>query len=207
MKRQLPIAIAGLMGLLMLVEYFFEWPAAKDAAAEMQNWVIVVAAFALALAAINLFLSHVRSVERRGPGAIHSVVLLVAMVVTTIVGVARGPNSDSFRVIFDAILTPLASAFYAMACFHVASAAYRAFRASNAQSAALLITGVLMMLGRAPIGEAMSAQFPVIANWIMEVPNLAGNRGIMMTSALGMVSVGLRVMLGIDRSHLGIGPE
>ena len=108
---------------------------------------------------------------------------------------------------FDSIILPAAAAFYAMACFHVASAAYRAFRAHNAHAAALLVTGVLLMLAKAPIGEYWFPGLPKVTNWIMQVVNLAGMRGIMISSAIGVVCVSARILLGIDRSHLGIGQE
>ena len=42
-----------------------------------------------------------------------------------------------------------------------------------------------------------------VANWIMSVPNLAGQRAIVIGIALGVVSLSLRVILGVERSHLG----
>ena len=40
---------------------------------------------------------------------------------------------------------------------------------------------------------------------IMRVVNTAGNRAIMIGIALGTASVSLRILLGVDRSHLGSG--
>ena len=207
MKRELPLLLAGIMGLLMIVEYFFKAPAVTTMASEMQNWVIIVAAFALALAAINLAISHTRNIALKRPGSVHSVFLLVTMAFTAGSGIFLGTGSGGFKFVFDTIIVPAASAFYAMACFHVASAAYRAFRAQNAHALALLLTGVLLMLGRAPLGEAMFPWLPKINNWIMQVVNLAGMRGIMISSAIGMVCVSARILLGIDRSHLGLGKD
>lgn len=205
MKRELPVAIAGLLGVLMLVDYFLNIKAAKTLSVEMQNWVIIIAALALALAALNLVINHSRRISRKDPDSLHSYLLIISLVLTVISGVFFGPSHVSFKFIFEAIINPLASAFYAMACFHLASATYRAFRAHNLQASALLITGMLVMLGRAPIGEVIWSKFPAISTWIMSVANLAGMRGIMISSAVGMIGVGLRVMVGIDRTHLGLG--
>jgi len=205
LKRELPVAIAGLLGVLMLVDYFLNIKAAKTLSVEMQNWVIIIAALALALAALNLVINHSRRISRKDPDSLHSYLLIISLVLTVISGVFFGPSHVSFKFIFEAIINPLASAFYAMACFHLASATYRAFRAHNLQASALLITGMLVMLGRAPIGEVIWSKFPAISTWIMSVANLAGMRGIMISSAVGMIGVGLRVMVGIDRTHLGLG--
>jgi hypothetical protein len=44
---------------------------------------------------------------------------------------------------------------------------------------------------------------PNLSNWIMAVPNLAGQRTIMIGISLGIVSTSLRLILGIERAHLG----
>ena len=94
-----------------------------------------------------------------------------------------------------------------MTAFHLASASYRAFRLKNPLSAALIISGVLLMLGTAPIGENIWSGFPVISNWITGVVNVAGSRGILISTAIGSVGMALRVLTGIDRSYLGAGSE
>lgn len=203
MRREVPLAISGLIGLVLFLEYFFKLPAMSAWASNLQNWGIVISAFALALAAANLIRIHVKRISMGGRQALHSSILVAALVVTVVSGIFIGIRKDPFTFIFDAIYTPLAAAFYSMTAFHLASASYRAFRAKNALAAALLVTGVLLMLGRAPIGEVIWSKFPAVANWIMGVINLAGSRGIMITTSIGVIGVGLRVLTGLDRAHLG----
>jgi hypothetical protein len=92
---------------------------------------------------------------------------------------------------------------FALLAFFIASAAFRAFRARNAEAALLLGAAILIMLGRVPIGRAMSDVLPQISDWILSVPNNAGRRAIMMGAALGAIATSLRVILGLERSHLG----
>ncbi|MEE2718209.1 MAG: hypothetical protein VX727_00270, partial [Planctomycetota bacterium] len=42
-----------------------------------------------------------------------------------------------------------------------------------------------------------------LTQMILDVPQKAGNRAIMIGIALGIVSTSLKVLLGIDRSYLG----
>ncbi|MCL5039724.1 MAG: hypothetical protein M1299_07900, partial [Firmicutes bacterium] len=84
-----------------------------------------------------------------------------------------------------------------------ASASFRAFRARNVEATILLLAGVLVLLGRAPVGELISGFFPRGADWLMNVPNIAGNRAILIGAAIGTVATGLRLLLGIDRGYLG----
>ena len=45
-------------------------------------------------------------------------------------------------------------------------------------------------------------QLPAIQDWVMEVPQNAAKRAILMGAALGVMATGLRVILGIERSYL-----
>jgi hypothetical protein len=92
---------------------------------------------------------------------------------------------------------------FALLAFFIASAAFRAFRMRNVESGLLLGAAILVMLGLVPIGRAISPMFPQIQEWIVDVPNNAGRRAIMMGAALGAIATGLRVILGLERSHLG----
>jgi hypothetical protein len=59
------------------------------------------------------------------------------------------------------------------------------------------------MLGRVPVGERLWSGLPQFTEWIMEVPNMAAKRGIMIGAALGAISTGLKMILGLERSYLG----
>ena len=72
----------------------------------------------------------------------------------------------------------------------------------NTVATLLLVSAVIVMLGRVPIGAAISQFFPAAQEWIMDIPQLAAKRGIQIGAALGAVSMSLRIMLGIERSYL-----
>ena len=105
--------------------------------------------------------------------------------------------------IFKYMYTPLQSTMFSLLAFFMASAAYRAFRARTKEATCLLIAAFLVMLGRVPIGEALWSRFGDIAQWIMDVPNMAGQRAIQIGAALGIVSASLRILLGLEQEYLG----
>jgi hypothetical protein len=202
MRREVPVFLAGAVGVLMIIEYFFNVPTMRSWSTEIQNWAVIISAFALGLGAFGLARNHAARISQRKPDWINSVLLIVTLVVTIVSGVISRTN-PTFLFIFNSIITPLGSAFYAMVAFFVASSAYRAFRARSLEAVIFLVAGTIVMLGRAPIGEIIWKQFPVITEWIMKYPNLAGMRGFQIGVAVGVIGVGLRVLLGIDRSYLG----
>jgi hypothetical protein len=89
------------------------------------------------------------------------------------------------------MLNPLGAAVYASLAFYISSAGYRAFRARSLEAGILLGAGLIVLLGRAPLGDAISPYLPEIANWIINVPNVAGMRGIIICSAVGVMASGL----------------
>jgi len=101
---------------------------------------------------------------------------------------------------------------FSILAFFVASASYRAFRAKNREATILLITAFIILLGRTPVGHYVTFwlpssldffHIPVLANWIMAIPNLAGQRAIMIGISLGVISMSLRMILGIERGYMG----
>ncbi|HUU44465.1 MAG TPA: hypothetical protein VM118_01925 [Acidobacteriota bacterium] len=123
-----------------------------------------------------------------------------------------------YDYLYRSVYTPLSSTMFAMLAFFVASASYRAFRARNREAAMLLVAAFFVMAGRVPLAEFLGTLTPDAfsgawattggflsgaADWVMNFPNAAGQRAIMIGIALGIVSTSLRIILGIERSHIG----
>jgi len=114
-----------------------------------------------------------------------------------------GPSGRAYVWIYDHIFAPCNATMFALLAFFVASAAFRAFRARNPEAALLLGSAIIILVARAPIGRSISPILPELSDWILDIPNNAGRRAIMMGAAIGAIATGLRVILGLERSHLG----
>jgi hypothetical protein len=105
--------------------------------------------------------------------------------------------------IFDHVFAPCNATMFALLAFFVASAAFRAFRARNLEAGLLLGAAIVVLLARAPIGALLSDGLPDLAQWILDVPSNGSRRAIMMGAAVAAIATSLRVILGLERSHLG----
>lgn len=207
MRRTLPLAICLAMGILMMVQFFIPHPVSVAFYDLTTKWIRIVSAFALVLGVGSLILYHTDRLRRRRPGWAYSIVTLVALVVTAVIGLGWGvkPGSPLQEVLFKNMLVPLNASMFAILAFYMASAAYRAFRARTKEAALLLIAAFVVMLGMVPVGEAIWRKLPEVAEWVLSVPNMAAKRAIVFGVALGAIATSLKVILGIERGWLGGG--
>jgi len=113
----------------------------------------------------------------------------------------EGLDNSYFKNFFDYIMNPLQSTMFALLAFFISSASYRAFRARNVLASLLLAAALIVMLRftPGPWGTLISKT----STWIMNVPNLAAQRAIVIGIGLGMVATALKVILGIERGYMG----
>jgi hypothetical protein len=126
---------------------------------------------------------------------------------------------SGFWFLYQYAFQPLTATMFAMLAFYISSAAFRAFRAKNIEAVLLLGTAFIILLGRTFAGVVLTSwidpnswegfryftglRIENLTVFIMSVFTTAGNRGIMIGIALGIVATSLRVLLGRDRSYLG----
>ena len=115
----------------------------------------------------------------------------------------EGLENILFKHFFSDIMVPLQSTMFALLAFFISSASYRAFRARNLLATLLLIAALIVMLRftPGPWGDLISKT----STWVMNVPNLAAQRAIIIGIGLGIVATALKVILGIERGYMGKG--
>jgi hypothetical protein len=204
MRKEIPLAVTFLAGTTIVLAYFFNIPWLKvTASSQVLNWAVIVAAFALALGAGSLTRFHVLNVTRRGKQWPYSIILLVALYGYLAYGLWKGMADAGYQWLFTGALVPGNSTVFSLNGFFIISAAYRTWRLRNWRAALLVMTAVIVVIGRVGLGQAIWPASGKLADWIMTYPNAAGMRGIVIGAALGTISLGLRIILGIDRGHLG----
>lgn len=118
----------------------------------------------------------------------------------------EGLQSFMFRHLFDYVMMPIMATVFSLLAFFIASAAYRAFRARNLLATLLLLAALIVMLRFNPYLSPIFGDYMArTSNWLMNVPNLAAQRAIIIGVGLGIVSTALKVILGIERGYMGRG--
>ena len=204
-KKWIPTLIAMASGLVVLFGYLTENPMLAYFRDSLIEWAVIVAAFAFLLGMFNILRVHGERVLRRRQGWFYSLVLLFAMGVAWILpmlpsNITTQETLDHNRTIFDSVISPLGASLAALLAFTLALAAFRLLRARRRSGAVLfLLVVTVTLLGSTPLtGTEWLAD---IRDWIVNVPGMAGMRGLLLGVAIGTVITALRVFTTSERPY------
>jgi hypothetical protein len=204
MRREGPVLLGAITGIVVIISTYFTTQVLTTVKNEIDQWYLIAEAFVCLVGLINLSRIHFDRLSKKKPGAANSIALLVCMYGFVLFGLYRGSLGDKqYSWLYNTTVNPMSATVFSLLAFYIGSAAYRAFRVRTAEATVLLTAAVIMMLGRVPIGKMISPYIPQMAGWILDYPNTAGMRGITLGATLGGIATALRIMVGIERGHLG----
>jgi len=208
-KRSLPVLITFVTGVVFALQYYVPHPASESMLTGVSVWNQIIAGFAAILGVASLLSVHYVKIKRKEAGWGYSAVLYLSMLVTLVIGIWSGGESQgtSFGWLYSYVLVALQATMFSILGFFVASAAYRAFRARSLEATILLIAAVFVMFGRVPLGEYLVTGVGQVSDWIMNVPNTAARRGIIIGISLGGIATSIKIIMGIERAYLGGGRD
>ena len=173
-KRQIPILIVTMIGSITLFGWFIDQPHVKEFVGDdATQWYDILASFAIILGALNLIKLQVQKVLYQRPGWGYSLVAVFGFIFSITAGFFIKGVDDSvaqwgahvtsdgtlFKWMFDYVFSPMSATMFSLLAFFVASASYRAFRIRNFEATLLLGSGIIIMVGRVPIGGVISSWF------------------------------------------------
>lgn len=204
MRKEVPLIITFLAGAFFIADYFIPHTGFSNIAAMVNGWAIIVIAASYILGVLNILRINYGRVAKREKDWVLKLILVLCMFFMLGAGIFGGITEGTlFDWFFVNTFTPMQATMFALLAFFIASAAFRAFRVRTVQAALLAVTAVLVMIGRVPIGETIWKSFPDFTEWIMNVPQLAGKRAILIGAALGAIATGLKVITGLERTYMG----
>ncbi len=223
MRRQIPLMITFIVGMVLIFSAFIPKAPFGTLGEDFSVFFDVIAVFAFILGGGALIMLHGDKIYKKKEGWGYSAVTIAGFTATLVIGIFKIGNPEGmkgvvdikgslFYNVYDYVFLPLAATMFSLLAFFVASASFRAFRAKNSEATILLIAAFIILLGRTFLGALLTIwmperlsflTIPELANWIMNVPNLAGQRAIMIGISLGVISTSLKIILGIESSYLG----
>jgi len=219
-KKELPIMLTTFFALVMILSTYFQIKPLKDFSSTLQTWTVIVVNFSAIIGTVMIIRQHKNRIVKRKPGDnswIFSTWLIVLTLFYLILGIYAVETTNSpmptqnptFTWIYNNAQVALDSAIYSLLGFYIASASFRAFKARTKEAAVLLISAAAMMLYNAPAGASIfgpvAPQFNAFGDWLLNVPNAAAFRGIIIGAAVGAIALGIRVLTGRERGYLGAG--
>jgi hypothetical protein len=224
-KRQWPIIIAFVMGILMWARFYIPTTESDTLLTEFGRWDRIIAGFASVLGILSLLHHHINKVRMKRPGFGYSYITITAVTVMALSGLIpwRVPgfaqthmaSGGPLQWMYLNLMVPMQATMFSILAFYIASAAFRAFRARSLEATALLVAACAMMIGRVPVGELIAntiqfgdfrlLNFPHWTGWLLNVPNAAAQRGILLGVILSQIAIAVRIIFGIERTYMGGG--
>jgi hypothetical protein len=213
--RTLPFLVCFVFGVAGFAVYYVPHSAAQEVENAFGLWLRLIYAFAYFLGLVSLLSLHWSKIRTKQAGWAYSAVVYVSfglMFLFVVYNDGSGPfapqeKSGPYQWTFQYVHVASSATMFSMLAFFISSAAYRTFRARTPEAAILLVSAIIVMLGRVPIGAYIADIIPEAMQWLMSVPNMAAKRGILMGVSLGAIATSLRIIFGIERSYLGGGVD
>jgi hypothetical protein len=207
----LQMIIFGL-GFFYAIVYYVAVPGIVDLQAvsdQLLAYITAILTAGFAIGVINLIRVHSTNIKRRRATWKYSVILLISLFAMALFSVIASPfaldpqatvipasviafSTPIYQFLYYKILVNINSSIFSLLAFFIASAAYRAFKARSLESTILLAAGLLVILGQTPLADLVWPGLSVIRDWILAFPNTAGQRGILIGAALGILAFSMR---------------
>ena len=206
MKRRVPLLICLFSGLFFGIQFFVPHHQVRQVYSNGLRWLIVVAAFTIIMAVGSLMVHHLRRVRRQTKGWGYSLVTLGTLLGMVVAGAVTGVRPGSlFNKLFLNVQAPMQATMFGILAFYIASASYRAFRARSKEATLLLLAAIFLMLSAVSFIGYYFPRITTLSEWLLMVPNMAAQRGILFGVYLGTLATSIKIILGIERGWMGGG--
>ena len=204
-KRGLPLAIAIAFGLTTLVGLLLPLPAVTDL---ILGWVGVLAAVALVLGVLNLLAVHAQRLTAENN--FYSLVLIISVLAVWGVAITDtlSITTNGLSNAFNWVQVPLESALASLMAFFLLSLGFHMFKSRQRNIGIVLfwLTATLILFSNVFSTTAiLPASIRNVFVQIQEIINgyivIAGVRGLLIGIALGVITMSLRLLLGLDQPY------
>jgi hypothetical protein len=204
--REIVILFYAVPTIFLILDYFLA-PAdsiIRDIGNQLIAWVMILWVMSYLIGGYALFRYHLTMIQRKREGYQFSYLLLGSFIVFLGMGLLKSATgSILYDWFWSNTLLPLQIAMLSYVGFYTYTIFYRGARSRSWEAGLLLFVSILLMFYSAPYGTAYWMGFESIGNWIKDVPQMAGQRAILIGMAIGLIAIFVRTILGLERAQLG----
>jgi hypothetical protein len=202
-RKETSLILIALSFALVTGPYFLEIPALEEASQKLVLMVAVLNAMSILLALYSQTKRSLMLVNQRVHGWPYQLYLIITVYLMAAVGFIFGQSSTQFTWFQYAILMPTGSVIYSILTFYMASACARAFRARSTQASLLLVSGIIVLLGQAPLTGAYIPWFGDARLYLTSTFAMAASRMFAMSVTIGAIVLGVRIITGREVQAIG----
>lgn len=192
------VLIVSCLGII--IGYYFASPSATSLSSELYLWDMGIMSFTLFVGLLTIFARYGKSIMKRDENWIFHLYCLAMIVIWIPFGLTTGINSDIYQTVYFSTKITLHIAILGLLLFFCVSAMYRTFRIRSLRTAVFAVLTLAMVFLNAPYLTTPFPSLTKVAFWFLDNPQMAGARAMVMCSGIGGVILGLRVLLGREKS-------
>lgn len=227
-KKWLTIVCTFIAGLYFLLEYFLPTKFnSKTGSNEniitpsvtpVSDFFIQLTIWLILLGLISLLIVHGRKLIQRSYDWYHSLAFFIALIAMLVLGFWSNMGEIThpsvvykfYTSLFYGLLLNLDAAVFSLLAFYIASAAFRAFRIRSLESALLMLSALIVMVGLVNLGSGLTDHIPVDSplaflrvdrfyTYILSAINMPVQRAITYGVSIGALAMSLRLWLSLER--------
>ncbi len=193
------VAIATLAG------YFTADPTVGTVSSELNLWNMIITSFTLFVGLITIFVRYGKSVFNRTENWMFHLYCLVMILIWIPFGFHFGVYSNIYQTAYMNTKITLHIAILGLLIFFCVSAMYRTMRIKSFRTAVFAFLTVLLVFINAPYIITPFPQIGDLTYWLLDNPQMAGARAMVMCGGIGGVILGIRILLGHERGAMAGG--
>jgi hypothetical protein len=194
--------------MIVTADWFIKWDPLQSLTTSILNFQIIMVAFMMGFAGVNLVLLHTKRIQRSMSDnkmfdVLLSVVLLGCLFIWAAVGIILGRNSTQYTWLYSTFNQPLGATAYAATLFYLSSATYRVLRARSVETTVLLLVAVITLMANIPLFTTYIPALGDMRTWIADILVKSSYRAITIGVGLGGILMGVRTLLAMETGYLG----
>jgi hypothetical protein len=203
-SKSTAVGIMFIIAFVIILDIFFTVDVLSNATDVVTSWTPLFINLSAIVGTASLLMRNGRAVmnkEKEWWMNAWVIILFIAVYMTYIV--TGSTASVAYQWLYDNVYSNLQSATMGLLGFYILYSAARAFRARNLEVGILIFSAIIIFLTNATVGAAIWEGFPLIGNWLLNVPVFGSQRALAITGGIAAVLMGFRIIIGEEKTILG----